>query len=236
MPDLSARSAEPEWMDDPAIDPAVFAALLGDLARVNSWTLARPPTLAWLARATAHLKRGERFSLLDVGYGHGDMLRAIHRFAARRGLVAELSGIDLSPWSEPAARAATPEDMRIIYRTGDIFEMAAGERPDFIISSLVAHHMPDEMVVRFLRWMEASAGRGWFVNDLHRHKLAYWGFGLLARVMRWHPFVVHDGMLSVARSFRRADWERLIAAAGLSRAAVTLRWHMPFRLCAGRLR
>ena len=84
--------------------------------------------------------------------------------------------------------------------------------------------------------MEASAARGWFVNDLHRHPVAWAGFGVLATVMRWHPIVRHDGMLSVRRSFRRADWQALIAAAGIDRSTVSLRWHLPFRLCVGRIR
>ena len=164
------------------------------------------------------------------------MLRAIHGWAIRRGLVPDLTGIDLSPSSAPSAEAATPASMRIKYLTGDVFAYAPPKPHDFIVSSLVAHHMTDPMIEQFLRWMEASAVKGWFVNDLHRHALAYWGFGLLANVMRWHPFVRHDGMLSVARSFRRADWARLIAAAGLDPATVTVEWKLPFRLCVGRIR
>lgn len=223
-------------MDDPAVDEATFRDCLADLAAVNGWTLARPPTLGWLARATRGWPCGRRFALVDVGYGQGDMLRAIHAWATRRGFEPELIGVDLSPWSAPAARAATPPGMAIDYRTGDIFE-ASFDRPiDFIVSSLVTHHLDDEQLVRFLRWMETTAVKGWYVNDLHRHALAYHGFRLLSTVMRWHAFVRHDGPLSVARAFRRADWERLIARAGLDRSTLSLRWHVPFRLCLGRLR
>jgi SAM-dependent methyltransferase len=223
-------------MDDPAVDEATFRDCLTDLAAVNGWTLARPPTLRWLARATCGLTRGSRFTLLDVGYGQGDMLRSIDRWARRRGLVPDLIGVDLSPWSAPSARAVTPAHMAIDYRTGDVFEARIDRTVDFVISSLVTHHMDDDQLVRFLRWMEATAARGWFVNDLHRHPLAYHGFRLLSAVMRWHRFVRHDGPLSVARAFRREDWERLIARAGIDRRTIELRWHMPFRLCVGRLR
>lgn len=223
-------------MDDPAVDEATFRDCLTDLAAVNGWTLARPPTLGWLARATRDLPRGGRFTLLDVGYGQGDMLRSIHRWAARRGLVPDLIGVDLNPWSAPSARAATPTGMAIDYRSGDVFEARLDRPVDFVISSLVTHHMDDDQLVLFLRWMEATAARGWFVNDLHRHPIAYHGFRLLSTVMRWHRFVRHDGPLSVARAFRRDDWERLIARAGLDRRTIDLRWHLPFRLCVGRLR
>lgn len=236
MPNLAARSFEPEWMDDPAVDEATFRDCLADLAAVNGWTLARPPTLRWLASALAGRPKGSRFTLVDVGYGQGDMLRAIHRWAMRRGLEPDLIGVDLSPWSAPSAQAATPPGMSIDYRTGDVFAARFDRPVDFVISSLVAHHLDDAQLVAFLRWMEATATRGWFVNDLHRHAIAYHGFRLLSTAMRWHAFVRHDGPLSVARAFRRADWEALIAAAGLDRSTISLHWHLPFRLCVGRVK
>lgn len=235
MTRLATRATDPEWMDGDDVSPAVFAAVVADLAVVNTITLARPPTLAFVARALRAVPPERPVTIVDVGFGDGDMLRAIaRRFRTRSGL--RLIGYDINPRSAPAARARTPAHLPIDYRTGDAFAIDAGEPVDLIISSLVTHHMADDEIVPFLRWMEARATLGWFVNDLHRHILAYHGFRLLGAIARWHPFVRHDGALSVARSFRRDDWERLIARAGLDRAGLALRWHVPFRWCLGRAR
>ena len=228
--DLSVRSGEAEWMDDPGHDPVDFGRCLGDLALVNRVTFAARPTLRWLARATRGL---DAFSLLDVGYGHGDMLRAIARWSAKRGKWAELSGIDVSPASALAARAATPAGMTIDYRIGDVFACEPEHAPDFVVSSLFTHHLTDAQVVAFLRWMERFAARGWFVNDLHRHAVAYHGFRAMGAIARWHKMVRHDGAVSIAKSFRPADWEALLAEAGV---IAEIRWMMPFRLCVGRLK
>jgi hypothetical protein len=123
--------------------------------------------------------------------------------------------------------------MAIDYRTGDVFETRMA-KPDFIVSSIVTHHMRDAEIVAFLRLMEARSSRGWFVNDLHRHWIAYYGFTAFSALMRWHPFVRHDGPLSVARSFVRADWERLLADSGVR--AAEIRWRFPFRICVGRIK
>jgi 2-polyprenyl-3-methyl-5-hydroxy-6-metoxy-1,4-benzoquinol methylase len=219
--DFSRRADLPEVMDDDHLDPAIYAAVIADLARVNSITLARPPTLAWLKRRTAAV---HSFSVLDVGFGHGDMLRAIAAWATAAGKQARLIGIDLNPRSAPVARAATDPALGIEYRTGRAETL--GFQPDFIISSLVAHHMDDAELVGFIRWMEGTARRGWLINDLHRHPLAWAGFRALAAVLRWHPIVAHDGALSVRRAFTRADWARLIDQAGVT---AQLRWHVPFR-------
>lgn len=233
---FAVRSHQTELMDTEPVGFEEFRDCLRDLATVNVLTLAHRPTLRWLARATADLRPGDRVTLVDVGFGYGDMLRAIHRFCVGRGFVPELTGIDLNPWSAASARDATPDGMAIDYRTGDVFAFAPERPVRFVVSSLFTHHLSDEQAVAFIRWMERTAGGGWFVNDLHRHALPFHGFRLLARLARWHRFVQHDGPVSIARAFRRDDWERIVAASGVPRDAVSIDWHVPFRLCVGRLR
>lgn len=233
MRSFAARSTEAEWMDGEDVTTADFAALIHDLAIVNSVTLARRPTLQWLARATKSL---DHFSLLDVGSGEGDMLRAVHAWARKAGKTCTLTGIDINPRSEAAAVAATDPALPIAYVTGDVFDYRPAQPPDFIISAICTHHMPDALVARLLRWMDQTALRGWYNSDLRRHWFAYYGFGLLARVARWHPTVVHDGQVSVARSFTRADWEAIIDASAIPHAGLQLTNEFPFRLCLGRIR
>lgn len=217
-------------MDHVDLDPAVYRRVLHDLARVNRATLASRATLAFVARAVG---RRTRFSLLDVGFGQGDMLRSIARWAERRGIEASLTGVDLNPGSAPAARAATPREMRIRYRTGDY--RALSEPFDLVLSSLVAHHMTHDELIAFLRFMEARAALGWMVNDLHRHRLSHAGFPWLARAMGCHRIVREDGTLSIARSFRPAEWGSLLREAGVPADARVAR-RFPFRLCVERLR
>lgn len=227
---LATRASGPELMDADDLDAEVYAAVVRDLARVNVVTMAIRPTLAFLGRVAAG--QGKRpLRLLDVGFGDGDALRAVERWAARRGVTVDLVGVDLNPRSERAARSRTPADSRIAYVTGDYAAMGGGW--DAIVSSLVAHHMSEGEVVAFLRFMEANA-RCWLVNDLHRHAFAHRGYPLLARLMRWHPIVRHDGRLSIARSFRPAEWPPLLAEAGIADARVFRAF--PFRLCVERLR
>ncbi len=219
-------------MDGPAVTSAEMAACLRDLATVNTVTLGRRPTLGWLSRVTRGWRDDKTFRLIDVGAGEGDMLRAIAAWAARRELSPTLIGYDLNPRCAQAARAATPPALGIDFIVGDATTMT--EPADFIISALVTHHMDDASIVRFLRWMEATARSGWMVNDLHRNWFAYHGFALLSTVAGWHPFVRHDGPLSVARAFRKRDWSALLARAGVSGAKVV--WRFPFRLCVERLK
>jgi SAM-dependent methyltransferase len=231
--DFAVRSRLPEVMDEPGLDAATYQRCLADLAALNRLTLTHRPVLRWLAKATSGLAPGAGFSLVDVAYGQGDLLRAIAAWAERRGLNAVLSGIDLNPRSAIAARAATPAGTRIDYLTGDVFDYAPAPRPDFIVTSQFTHHLEDAQIVRLLRWFENNAKLGWYITDLHRHPLAYYGFPLLTVLAGWHRIVRHDGMVSIARSFRKSDWQDLLSQAG---ANAEISWRLPFRYCVSQLK
>jgi SAM-dependent methyltransferase len=231
---LATRALTDELMDADDLDAATYAAVVRDLAKVNTLTLARRPTLDFLDRiAFRHDPMMGAIRILDVGYGDGDMLRRIAKWAAGFGQEVDLVGIDLNPRSEAAARASTPPALNIDYRTGDYADLAA-EPWDVIISSLVAHHMTHDQLVAFLTFMDTHVMSGWFVNDLHRHGFAYRGYPLLAMLMRWHPIVKHDGQLSIARSYRPAEWAPILKEAGIEGATVARRF--PFRLCVSKIR
>ncbi len=230
---LAARSQLPEVMDDGDLDPAIYQRCLADLAALNRLTLTHRPVLNFLSRATRHYAKGARLSVLDVAYGQGDLLRAIAGWAQRRGFLVQLSGIDLNPRSAIAARAATLPGTDIDYRTGDVFDYAPPVPPDFIVTSQFTHHLNSEQIIKLLRWFEKNAGWGWYITDLHRHAFAYYGFPLLATLMRWHRIVRSDGTISIARGFRSGDWQDLLAQAGI---AADISWHIPFRHGISRLK
>jgi 2-polyprenyl-3-methyl-5-hydroxy-6-metoxy-1,4-benzoquinol methylase len=187
-----------------------------------------------LAFMNGAIGEAKSFRLMDVGFGDGDILRAIARWARRRGIEAELVGVDLNEKSVRAAELATPPDMAIDYRAGDYLDQAGPF--DFVISSQVTHHMTDDQLLTFLRHMEAEALMGWLVCDLHRHRFAHWGFPLLARLMLVHRIVREDGRLSIARSFRPDEWRALLAEAGIPAGAARIVRRFPFRLCVERVR
>lgn len=229
---LSIRSTLPEEMDDDDVAIGCYQRCLSEVDLINRLTFTHRPTLQWLARATRDLPHGATFSVLDVAYGHGDLLRAIAGWADARGLNAQLSGIDLNSRSAAVARAATPAGVDIDYRTGDVFSYRPSAPVDFIISSQFTHHLSDRAVVEFLTWLEGNSRCGWHIADLHRHPVPYYSFRIMSRLMGWHRIVRSDGTISVARSFRRGEWQSYLNIAGL-KAEVS--WHTPFRLCVSRI-
>jgi trans-aconitate methyltransferase len=228
--DFSQRAELDELMDTDCTGFEDYRDCLADLARVNRASLAYRPTLDFVSR----LPRGRELHVVDVGCGYGDMLRVLDTWAQRRGVALRMTGLDRNPWAARAAAEATRPGRPIQWVTADVFEFEP-RACDVVISSLFTHHLSEAELVRFLRWMEAWAELGWFVNDLHRHPLPYHVFRYGSRLAGWHRFVQHDGPISIARAFSRADWVRLLAEVGLNPQTLPIRWWMPFRLCVERL-
>ncbi len=219
----------------------MFRDCVHELDRVNRWTLGFRPTRRFFNQVAAR-QYPQRLRVLEVGFGSGTGLRQFGQWAKKRALRVRLTGVDLNPMAARAAAELTPGKPDdnwsgpATWLTGDALATREAQVQDVIFSVLVTHHMRDEEIVAFLRWMEATAAVGWFINDLRRSAKAYRFFSLFARLMRLHPFVRHDGLVSIRRGFRDADWRRLLAEAGIPADAVRLQQPAPGRLCLTRLR
>ena len=205
-----------------------FRDCLRSLGTVNRWLLGYRSTLAWLERLPLGLR--DPVHIVDVGSGGGDLLRQIAVWARRRGIAVQLTGIDLNPYAARAAAESTPKELGITWVTGDAMAYRPEKPIDIVVSSLLAHHLEDEEIVALLRWMEATAKVGWFINDLERSEWSSRMFGWV----RWHWLVRHDGPVSFRRAFRKEDWVRLLTTAEVPQEKVTVEHWRPGRLCVGR--
>jgi len=209
-----------------------FRGCLRSLEQINRWLLGYRPTLAWLKRLPHGLL--DPVHIVDVGSGGGDVLRQIAGWARRRGIAVQLTGIDLNPYAARAAAESTPKELGVAWVTGNALVYRPEKPVDIVVSSLTAHHLEDEEIVALLRWMEATAQVGWFINDLERSEWSCRMFGWLERIAGWHRFVRHDGPVSFRRALRKEDWVRLLTAAEVPRKAVKVEHWRPGRLCVGR--
>ena len=222
----------PELMDEPC-SREVMRLCLQDLARVNRWFLAYRPTLKWLD-SLGLARNAEPVHIVDVGCGYGDSLRRIEQWAGGRNISVALTGCDLNPDTIAIAREASPARSRIRWIASDVFTLDPRRPVHIILSSLFTHHLDESEIIRFLGWMENTAQIGWFINDLSRASVPYGLFKAFARVANLHPFVQHDGPVSIARAFIPDDWHRMCAAAGLAHSDISIQGFTPARLCVGR--
>jgi 2-polyprenyl-3-methyl-5-hydroxy-6-metoxy-1,4-benzoquinol methylase len=233
-PDFRHRAQLTEMMDEPC-SREQLRACLRDLALTNRLTMAYRPLLRWLDTLKITQPRlADPLHILDIGCGYGDSLRRIERWAKRRGIAVGLTGIDLNPDATVIAADASPAESAIQWVSANVFDYTPRQPIDLVVSSLFTHHLDEDDIVRFLRWMERHAQIGWFINDLSRAPFPYHFFRIFSKLARLHPFVQHDGPVSIARAFRPAEWRDLCAAAGLGLQDVQIQSFKPARLCVAR--
>jgi SAM-dependent methyltransferase len=224
--DFRRRSHEQEWLDRDDIDPVELRTVLRDLARFNTAFFGHSPILKWLGRVFGQEKSGSGPTILDVGCGYGDLLRAIRRWSNKRNLKPTLLGVDLNPETIRIAREVTDQADQIDFAVMDVFDLPPGRRFDIIVTSLVTHHLSDEKLRDFLVLLERVSTQGWLIYDLQRHRLLYEVIGAASRLARLHPMVTKDGQISVMRSLTRKEWMDRLAAAGIALSDVKIRWFL----------
>jgi hypothetical protein len=90
---------------------------------------------------------------------------------------------------------------------------------------LFLHHFKKEQLISFLQPTIQKAKLGMVVNDLHRHKLAYYLFKIIGLFIK-NKMVREDGLISVLRAFKRKDLE---AISRQINAKYSVQWKWAFR-------
>jgi SAM-dependent methyltransferase len=230
--DFSRRADLTEMMDEPC-SREELRACLKELANLNRWFLGYRPTLRWLDSLRLHKLRAP-MHIVDIGSGYGDTLRRVEQWAQDREVRLKLTGCDLNPDTISIAAESSSTASRIEWIAADVFDFQSSEPIDIVISSLFTHHLVKSDIVRFLKWMEDHTRLGWFINDLSRARIPYHLLDAFSKLARLHPFVQHDGPVSIERAFVPDDWRMMCAEAGLVDADVIIKGFTPARLCVAR--
>jgi SAM-dependent methyltransferase len=225
---FATRATTPELMDDLTLATEELRQNLDELETINTWLGGYQPVLSALARLRSRFPPGHPLRLADLGSGGGDTLRHIAGWARRQRQPVKLVGIDANEFMLHYAAAKSAAYPEISYRQVDIFSPEFAAQPyDVLTASLFCHHFTDAELVDLLRRWHQQAAVAVIINDLHRHPLAYYSIKLLTKLFGGSRLVQHDAPLSVVRAFSRADWQRLLAQAGI--VTYELRWCWAFR-------
>jgi 2-polyprenyl-3-methyl-5-hydroxy-6-metoxy-1,4-benzoquinol methylase len=221
MVDLTKRSSQKELLDRNDIPFADIEKNMRELDVINTWLGGHAISQKGLRRLVGVHRQ---VSICEIGCGGGDNLRVLSRWCRRRGITATITGIDNNAHCVAVAKQRWKGD-QAQWVCADYREVSfADRRPDIIFSSLFCHHFTDAELTDQLRWMEMNAEIGWFINDLQRHRLAFYFIRLLTAVFSGSYLVRNDAPLSVLRGFSRAEWSRLLASAGMEDASVSWEW------------
>src|SRR5262245_6520016 len=190
------RANEAEIMDDLDQPDREFAAAYRELEIINA-------NLGGVRAIERFLPSVPDPLILDVAAGACDVSETLLRRRRCRIVTLDLNGRGLQ-----RARRSWPvvgDALDLPFRDGSF---------DVVMASLFFHHLTNDNCVRVLREMWRIARRRVLVNDLHRHRLAYFSIRALTMLFSKSSMVRHDGPVSVRRAFRPAELLEIAKRAG----------------------
>ncbi|MBD2847712.1 methyltransferase domain-containing protein [Paenibacillus sp. IB182496] len=226
---LRMRAASPELMDEPGGGHELTAALR-ELRRLNRLLGAAPATRHGVVRLWERHGRPRRLRVLDAGSGGGDVNLSLLRWAEQAGVELHLTLVDRSAEACAEARRLFVEHSNVEVVQADLYALAT-DSADIVTASQVLHHFARPELPGAMRALLRASRVGVVIGDIHRHRLAWLGVWVAARLLRTGRYVRHDGPLSVARGFRSEDWAALQSELGETAASFEVRWRPLFRYC-----
>lgn len=217
MPDFSARSSEKEILDDPSVPFEEIRQNMQELNTINTLLGGHAITIKGFKKLLGARKE---ITICEIGCGGGDNLFVIKEWCKKTGIQAKLTGIDMNAHAIEFARRQYGhlgiEFVCSDYRDGNVY-------PDILFSSLFCHHFSNDELILMLRWMQQHCKAGFFINDLHRHPLAWCSIRVLTKAFSRSYLVKNDAPLSVLRGFKKREWQQLLKKAGMV-ADVSWKW------------
>nr|WP_321233865.1 methyltransferase domain-containing protein [uncultured Psychroserpens sp.] len=220
------RSEEEEIMDDLDYNGPILHDALDKLAKINQWLGGNKVTINGLKKVLKHHPKDKPITIIDLGCGGGDILREVSRFGKQQGYQFKLLGLDANQHTVNYAEELSKPYTNIQFKTLDVFSEAFHQfEYDVVLTTLFLHHFKEDELVPFLEPVLEKAKLGIVVNDLHRHKLAYYLFKLLCTTIK-NKTIIEDGLTSVLRGFKREELERISQQLN---ANYHLQWKWAFR-------
>jgi len=215
---LKNRSYQSELLDEPDIRKDLLFQNLKELNIINSYLGGHIISLKGLKKVMTD--QSKKYSIVDIGCGGGDSLKAIAKWSSQKKYRIDLSGVDLKEDCIDYAKAFCSDYPDIKFYTDDFRNIfSKDEQIDIVHASLFCHHFKEDDIVAFIKFCKVNNSI-FIINDLERNPIAYYAIKLLTALFSKSPLVKNDAPLSVWRGFKKREWETIIQKAGIKNYAI----------------
>lgn len=225
------RSSQKEIMDDLQISSEI-GQTLKELDVINRRLGGNKVTINALEKIYRRENFPQQITIADLGCGGGDILITIAKWAQKKGIKAELYGIDANPNIIEFAKDHSKNYPEISYKVVNIFSKAfQTQKYDIITCSLFTHHFTNNELVQLFSQVKQQC-KYFIVNDLHRHPFAFYSIKFLTQLFSKSVMVRNDAPISVLRGFIRKELEDILKASDIKKYQINWMWAFRWQLVA----
>lgn len=148
-------------------------------------------------------------TLLDIGYGGGDLPLFLHHLATNDGFRLSITGIETDSRAVQFVDSLIiPKNISLEYAsTTDLIKQ--NRQFDIVLSNHLLHHQQNDQLITLLNEATRLSRARVIFNDIERGDVAWLLFRFL-RPFYHNSFITKDGLLSIRRSFTKSEIERII--------------------------
>ena len=224
--DTSHRSSKTEIMDDFTLEGVLLRDTLDKLETINRLLGGNSVTISGLKKILKNQSKNKTITIVDLGCGNGDILRDVAQFGRKNNYSFKLTGIDANLAAIDYAKELSKDYSELNFKKIDVFSEDFKEQSfDIVLCTLFLHHFKNEELIPFLKTIAEKATIGIVVNDIHRHRLAYYLFKLIGFFIK-NEMVREDGLTSILRAFKKKDLENIAKELNVH---FSIQWKWAFR-------
>jgi len=140
----------------------------------------------------------------------------------------ECIGIDFNPNILEYAKKKSSNYPNIKFQKIDVFlEEKLIPNCDIALCTLFMHHFSNENIETLLRTLLDKSKKGVVINDLQRNIVAFSLFKLFSKLFLKTQTAKHDGLVSIARGFKKRELE--VIAEKFPNQISKINWRWAFR-------
>ena len=218
---LKERSNKKELLDSNDIPFNDIVTNMKELNFINTWLGGHKISKEGLKQLAGNNKA---LTVCEIGCGGGDNLVALNQWCKQKNIQAKFIGIDLKEPCIALGKTRKPQLENTTWIVNDYRNVVFDHKPDVIFSSLFCHHFTNGQLMEQLLWMQQHSTIGFFINDLERNPLAYYLIKMLTFLFSSSYLVKNDAPLSVARGFKKREWQCLFQSVNLLQFRVEWKW------------
>lgn len=147
-----------------------------------------------------------KYSLLDIGFGGGDIPLSIARWANQDGFKLEITAIETDQRAFEYAQNLCDNSSFVTFLNCSSSDLIKQEKHfDIVVSNHVLHHLDKSSTFNILDETKHLATSLVIFNDIERSDIGYFLFNVFSRLLFRNSFITEDGLTSIKRCYTKRE-------------------------------